>query len=163
MPSWSNMPDLLLCSGVNQLPLVLFRVTCPDSCTHVKITRHHFTLRRPYATQLLPVTLVRLQLWQQNRVNDSQTSSTKCALLIQMTSYSNRLWDFTRQQKSVLRKLESVFQISGNIFKNNQMKLINLFKNLFLLLRFCSHSLSAFPFNYFSRSIFEISVPISNL
>ena len=60
-----QMPDLLPCSGVNQLPLlplVLFRVTCSDSCTHVKLIRHHFTLRCPYAAQLLPVTLVRLQL-----------------------------------------------------------------------------------------------------
>lgn len=57
-----QMPDLLPCSGVNQLPLPvrLFRVTCSDSCTHVRLIRHHFTLRCPYAAQLRPVTLVRL-------------------------------------------------------------------------------------------------------
>lgn len=115
-----QMPDLLPCSGVTQLPLVLFRVTCSDSCTHVKLTRHHFTLRCPYAAQLLPVTLVRLQLWQQNRVNDSQTSPTKCALQIQMTSYTNRLCGFGGDNNE-FREIENFFQIS-EINKCNKKK-----------------------------------------
>lgn len=69
-------PAALLRGKSTASSLLLFRVTCSDSCTHVKLIRHHFTLRCPYAAQLLPVTLVRLQLWQQNRVNDSQTSPT---------------------------------------------------------------------------------------
>lgn len=79
MPSWRAAdagPAALLRGKSTASSLVLFRVTCSDSCTHVKLIRHHFTLRCPYAAQLLPVTLVRLQLWQQNRVNDSQTSPT---------------------------------------------------------------------------------------
>lgn len=133
-----QMPDLLPCSEVKSTAssFVLFRVTCSDSCTHVRLTRHHFTLRCPYAAQLLAVTLVRLQLWQQNRVNDidkpakpsakpsakpakpSAPTCSKCALQIQMTSHLNRLTDcfFIWAAIISLEKLKK--QNAGEISRN---------------------------------------------
>lgn len=49
-------PAALLRGKSTASALTLFRVTCSDSRTHVKLTRHHFTLKCPYAAQLLPVT-----------------------------------------------------------------------------------------------------------